>query len=88
MMFSNIFRSDTPLSAMGEDSNHSVMSDSQDGTEFDNKINQDQPSDNPTSDNPIVPPTTTTPTKDPDPPVVVPPETDTGVDGGGDVGKV
>ena len=32
-------RSETPISAMGEDSNHSVMSDSQDGTEFSNKIN-------------------------------------------------
>ena len=33
------FRSETPVSAMGEDSNHSVMSDSQDGTDFTNKIN-------------------------------------------------
>merc|ERR1719400_2328188 len=31
--------SETPVSAMGEDSNHSVMSDSQDGTDFTNKIN-------------------------------------------------
>jgi len=31
--------SETPVSAMGEDSNHSVMSDSQDGTDFANKIN-------------------------------------------------
>merc|ERR1719270_1973143 len=31
--------SETPVSAMGEDSNHSVMSDSQDGTDFSNKIN-------------------------------------------------
>merc|ERR1712166_957625 len=29
--------SETPVSAMGEDSNHSVMSDSQDGTDFSNK---------------------------------------------------
>ena len=32
------FRSETPISAMGEDSNHSVMSDSQDASEFTNKI--------------------------------------------------
>ena len=37
VMFSTLFRSETPISAMGEDSNHSVMSDSQDGTNF--KIN-------------------------------------------------
>jgi len=30
--------SETPISAMGEDSNHSVMSDSQDASEFTNKI--------------------------------------------------
>ena len=37
LLFNFFSRSETPISAMGEDSNHSVMSDSQDGTNF--KIN-------------------------------------------------
>ena len=34
---------------MGEDSNHSVMSDSQDGTDFSNKINPSTAGPTPTS---------------------------------------
>merc|ERR1719278_1167389 len=41
--------SETPVSAMGEDSNHSVMSDSQDGTDFSNKINPSTAGPTPTS---------------------------------------
>merc|ERR1711956_181760 len=41
--------SETPISAMGEDSNHSVMSDSQDGTDFTNKINPSTAGPTPTS---------------------------------------
>ena len=44
-----VFSSETPVSAMGEDSNHSVMSDSQDGTDFSNKINPSTAGPTPTS---------------------------------------
>ena len=43
------FSSETPVSAMGEDSNHSVMSDSQDATDFSNKINPSTAGPTPTS---------------------------------------
>ena len=41
--------SDTPVSAMGEDSNNSVMSDFQDGTYFSNKTDHSTASSTPTA---------------------------------------
>ena len=38
------FRSETPVSAMGEDSNQSAMSDSQDATKFNDFANKINPS--------------------------------------------
>ena len=46
------FRSETPVSAMGEDSNQSAMSDSQDATDFANKINPSSSGPTPTLKDP------------------------------------